>query len=163
MNLIEEMVTSLLRRHKDGGTEYFNALDKTIGDTLGLVSMLLFSVPFYRPIAMQGKFGNTVHELLASWNIEHMWPGFVHLVSSPRQEEEAEMVHYGVLDTNPIFIDDSTYSGATIEGVDNVLEKQFGLNVHKTHVIYDGSPPWKKNSVSSLYRFYDYCPNRKDK
>lgn len=53
-----------------------------------------------------------------------------------------------------IFIDDSFYSGKTLNKVDEYVTKNRGL-IKTAYVFYDGSLE-KYDHVKSLYRYYDY-------
>ena len=55
-----------------------------------------------------------------------------------------------------IFLDDSYYSGKTLNAVSEFVKKGGGV-IEKSYVFYDGSPV--KTNVQSLYRYYDNLEN----
>jgi hypothetical protein len=144
-----------MSEHNEGGRPYFDALDAEMRASSHLILPLILSVPFFRPIAIQGKFGLAVCNLIAEHNLNHKIPGVIWLKSSPRQNEKTEIFQKGAFNHNPVFIDDSCYSGKTLEAVDRVIEEHIGLNVQYAHVIYDGCKT-KLEAVHSFYRYYDY-------
>jgi hypothetical protein len=157
MNILEQAVKSLMGEYGEGGTPYFDALDAEIRSRQNLILPLIGSLPRYRPIAMQGKFGLIVYNMFLTMftNWQVFTPGLIWLKSSPRTGEKTEIWMRGDFDYNPVFIDDSMYSGKTYEAVDRVIEEYIGLNVQSAHVIYDGMVG-RDISVHSFFRYYDY-------
>ena len=153
MNIIEKSVRDLMKEHKHGGTPYFDALDAELRVRHSLIMPLIFTVPWDRPIALQGNFGLSVLNLMRSHNVVR--PAVLWLKSSPRLDAPNDAWKQGTLEKNPIFLDDSCYSGKTIEAVDALLQKDYGVNVHYTNVIYDGSKARLK-SVNSMFHYYNY-------
>jgi hypothetical protein len=154
MNIIEKHVRWLMAEFADGGTAYFDAFDMCMRGEYQIILQLLLTTEPYRPIALQGRFGLAVKNLMGMHNIER--PGVLWLRSSPRKGEETIFDQQGTILINPIFIDDSCYSGRTIEGVDKLLTEKFGLNVQHTNVIYDGMQGARKPSINSFFRYHDY-------
>ena len=153
MNLIEKNVRELMKQYTDGGRPYFDALDAELRVQHDLIIPLICTVPYNRPIALQGNFGLAILNLMKIHNLHR--DGMVWLRSSPRLDEMPIYADAGVLERNPIFLDDSCYSGKTIEAVDALLQKDYGVNVHYTNVIYDGMKS-RNTSVNSMFRYYDY-------
>jgi len=153
MNLIEKKVQWLMEEYADGGTTYFDALDMCLKGEYQIILQLILSTEPLRPLALQGGFGLAVRNLMNIYGIKR--PGIIWLKSSPRQGEQVEYDVENEILNNPIFLDDSCYSGKTIQGMDQLLERDFGLNVHFTNVIYDGSKS-KLKSLESFFRYHDY-------
>jgi hypothetical protein len=154
MNLIEKKVRQLMIDYADGGTAYFDAFDMCMRGESQIILQLIATTEPYRPIALQGNFGLAVKNLMMIHNVER--PGVFWVRTSVRKGEEPVIDHQGDILVNPIFIDDSCYSGRTIEGVDRLLTKRYGLNVQETNVIYDGMKGARQKSVNSFFRYYDH-------
>jgi hypothetical protein len=160
MNIIEKHVQHLaaiqtMETYANGGTEYFDALDMCLRGEWQITLQLVLTTPVGRPIVLQGNFGLAVINLMNMHGIDR--PGILWMKSSPRKDEEPETMLHGEITMNPIFLDDSCYSGKTIEAIDRYLMSHFGFNIQHTNVIYDGMRGGRVPSINSFYRHHDYC------
>lgn len=155
MNIVEKKVQQLMIDYADGGTGYFDALDMYLCGEWQIILQLILTTPVNRPIALQGNFGMAVKNQMYLHNIDR--PGTLWIKNSLRQDDaEMNVMQKGLITVNPIFLDDSCYSGKTITGMDEYLTKTYGLNVHYTNVIYDGMRGGRSASINSFFRYYDY-------
>jgi hypothetical protein len=128
--IITNIVDSVLLKYKEG-QEFFSNLDLSFRNK-EVMQILLTSLPAKYKIVTSGSFGKKMKQifpqkvdLLLPGNLRHM-PKYD--LSSQRKKIKKQ---------NYIFLDDSYYSGRTVDVVRRAIEEQQG-NLVKTYVIYDG-------------------------
>lgn len=158
---IQQIMSFCLEKHK-GGESYFTELDGLIKSNLDLISSFVMDVITKVNtvnVITSGEFGSKVFECyrdgLISCNVN-----LICLNGGLRKGNTPEEKHkvYGFperLSEPWVFIDDSYYSGKTLEQADWYMWfHENNATIKCAYVLYDGSPK-KENYVESLVRYYD--------
>lgn len=153
-NELNAIVKECLLQH-EGGEKFFDELDYRIRESItllrGIMSKVIFSEESFDYIIVSGKFGYVFKEFA-----EREYPLFnvISINGSLRKgtvNEEFKGKDYE--GKRFVFIDDSFYSGTTMNKVKEYIESCHGIFV-STFVFYDGSKE-KREDVHSIYRYYD--------
>lgn len=152
-NELNEIVKECLLQH-EGGEKFFDALDYRIRESItllrGIMSKVIFSGMNFDAIIVSGKFGNVFKDFA-----ESEYPDFeVFSINGSLRKGEVneEFLEKDFKGKKFVFIDDSFYSGTTMNKVKNYLES-CNASLISTFVFYDGSKE-KREDVHSLYRYY---------
>jgi len=144
--LINNIVDSILLKYKEG-QDFFSNLDLSFRNKK-VMDILLASVPDKYKIITSGSFGRKLSKiyphkvtLLLPGNLRHMLK--YDLIKQRKQIKKQDY----------IFLDDSYYSGRTVNVVRKALEEQQG-NLVKTYVLYDGKKT-KDKDIKYFYRYFD--------
>ena len=150
---LNKIIDECLLQH-EGGEKFFDALDWRIRESLtllrGIMSKVIFSGIKFDSIIVSGKFGRVFSEFIED---EYHYYDVVCINGSLRKGiVEKEYLNKDYKDKSFIFVDDSFYSGTTMNKVKEYLESCGGKLV-STYVFYDGSKE-KQENINSLYRYY---------
>ena len=160
--VMKPIVTECLTKHI-GGENYFNELDGMIkNNEILLVLFLMYAVQdsgVYNVI-LSGEIGLRYLKL----KFKNRIPKDINLYIVNGGLRKGKDITGGItsnLDVIPdylennlfIFLDDSFYSGKTMNKVNDFLNSR-GVTLWKTYVFYDGSKD-KHDDVKSIYRYYD--------
>ena len=161
--MMEPIVNECLRKHI-GGENYFNELDAMIKNNEPLMALfLLYAVQDSGicNVILSGEIGIRYLKMYT----EHKITDYINLYVVNGGLRKGKDIVGGItssLDVIPkdlegrlfIFLDDSYYSGKTINKVNDFLNKR-GTAIWKSYVFYDGSKDGFGYNVESLYRYYD--------
>jgi orotate phosphoribosyltransferase-like protein len=145
--LINNIVDSVLLKYKEG-QEFFSNLDFSFRNKK-VIDILLASCPAKYKIITSGSFGKKMKQIFPH-KVDLLLPG--DLRHKPKYDLSSQRKKIKKQDY--IFLDDSYYSGRTVNVVRKAIEEQQG-NLVKTYVIYDG----KKNKDKDIEYFYRYFDN----
>lgn len=160
--MMHPIVNECLEKYK-GGEGYFNELDSMIknNETL-MVLFLMYAVQVsgIKNVILSGEIGLKYLKL----QLENKVPNYINLMivnGGLRKGHEItggimsnfEVIPEKLVDMDVIFIDDSFYSGKTLDKVKEFLYYR-GTVVYRAYVFYDGSKK-KRDNIVSLYRYYD--------
>lgn len=160
--MMEPIVQDCLEKHT-GGENYFTELDGMIkNNEVLMVLFLLYAVQDsgINDVILSGEIGIRYLKMYT----EHKIPDYINLYIVNGGLRKGNEVIGGItnnLDVIPnnleckpfIFLDDSYYSGKTMNKVNEFLCHRNAV-ILKTYVFYDGSKDSDYN-VKSLYRYYD--------
>lgn len=145
--IITNIVDSVLLKYKEG-QEFFSNLDLSFRNKK-VIDILLHSIPKDCKIITSGSFGRKI-TLLYPEKVSLLLPGDLRHM----EKYSLDSIRDRIKHQDYIFLDDSYYSGRTVNVVRKALEEQQG-NLVKTFVIYDG----KKNKDKDIEYFYRYFDN----
>ena len=148
-----------------GGESYFTEIDAMIKSNPVLMSEYIQYITekenIYNVI-LSGEIGlkyfamQLKHQISGDINL-FLLPGGLRLNPSKLFEVDNNALKVQtVLPSKYIFLDDSYYSGKTLNAVSEFVKKGGGV-IEKSYVFYDGSPV--KTNAQSLYRYYDNLEN----
>lgn len=144
---INNTVNAVLNKYKEG-QEFFSNLDLSFRNKQ-VMDILLASVPDKYKIVTSGSFGRVISKLYPNKVAICMSGDLRHM-----RKYNLGAIREQIKNKDFIFLDDSYYSGRTVNIVRNAIEEQNG-NLVKTYVIYDG----KKNKDRNVEYFYRYFDN----
>jgi hypothetical protein len=144
---INNIVDSILLKYKEG-QDFFSNLDLSFRNKK-VYDILLSSVPARYKIIVSGSFGKKLYKIYPH-RVDLLLPGNLRHIGKYDLIKQRKLIKK----QDYIFLDDSYYSGRTVNVVRKALEEQQG-NLVKTFVIYDG----KKNKDKDLEYFYRYFDN----
>lgn len=155
---VNEVVREILQLHT-GGKEFFENLDIAIRNT-DIVQVLYDEIEkfidhrLHLYIVVSGKFGTFFKNWITCFGSDI---DYIYTVNGGLREGEPidslEPFKKDIEGQDIIIIDDSLYSGRTIDTIIDHI-KSLGGNYKATFVIYDGSKE-KRPDVHSLYRYYE--------
>lgn len=125
-----------------GGEKYFDKVDDFVKCNPDFIKVLTTQATY--PIITTGEFGRLIQSKV---NVVYCAPGGL------RKGNKCNIPNGLLKDKYYTIVDDSYYSGKTIEVIDKELRKH-GAQVKEIIVAYDGSKE-KREYVKSLYRYYD--------
>jgi len=144
--IITNIVDSVLLKYKEG-QDFFSNLDFSFRNKR-VMDILLASIPNKYKIVTSGSFGRKLSKIYPH-KVDLLLPGNLRHMSKydlSAQRKQIKKHDY-------IFLDDSYYSGRTVNVVRNAIEEQQG-NLVKTYVLYDGKKT-KDKDVEYFYRYFD--------
>ena len=144
--IITNIVDSVLNKYKEGQL-FFSNLDLSFRNKK-VIDILLASIPNKYKIVTSGSFGRTISRLYP-YKTNLLLPGDLRHKSKYDLTPQRKYIKK----QDYIFLDDSYYSGRTVNVVRKALEEQRG-NLVKTFVIYDGKKT-KEKDVEYFYRYFD--------
>lgn len=158
--MMHPIVNECLNKY-GGGESYFTEIDAMIKANPVLMSNYIQYIAekenIYNVI-LSGEIGlkyfvmQLKHQIPGDINL-FLLPGGLRLNPSKLFEVDNSILDVRtVLSSKYIFLDDSYYSGKTLNAVSAFVKKGGGV-IEKSYVFYDGSPI--KANVQSLYRYYD--------
>jgi hypothetical protein len=147
-----EKVQKCLETHV-GGEAYFNELDAAIkSDKEFLKSFIncIIEETNCHNFVMSGEIGSVYFKLCSHDDIRLLLlPGG--LRHGKELPHDVERIYKGM---EFVFVDDSYYSGKTLNAVKKYIEST-GAKIIANYVFYDGSRE-NKDNMKSIYRYYDY-------
>lgn len=150
--LMTEKVEKCLKSHT-GGEAYFTELDAEIkSDEEFLKSFMncIIEETNCHNFVMSGEIGSMYFKLYSHDNIRLLLlPGG--LRHGKELPNDVERIYKGM---EFVFVDDSYYSGKTLNAVKKYMEST-GAKIIANYVFYDGSRE-NKDNVKSIYRYYNY-------
>ena len=165
---LKKMMNPIVEKCLDkygGGESYFTEIDAMIKSNPLLMSEYIQYITekenIYNVI-LSGEIGLKYFAMQLKQQIPSdinlfLLPGGLRLNPSKLFEADNNILESRtVLSSKYIFLDDSYYSGKTLNAVSGFVKKSGGV-IEKSYVFYDGSPV--KATVQSLYRYYDNLEN----
>lgn len=144
---------------ESGGKSYFTRLDAEVKKRPGLLAEYIkyvTDVAGIYNVVVSGEIGDRYAELQRVGEIPDNISLF--LLPGGLRKDSAKLASKGCprefSQKEFIFLDDSYYSGKTLNAVADYVRGAGGFIRH-AYMFYDGSPVKNKN-VSSLYRYYDF-------
>ncbi len=158
MHEMRDIANECIKTHK-GGETYFTELDSMIKQNENLmINYINYIIKKEKinDVIISGEIGEVYKNLWINnkipFNIKlHLLPGGLR---NNVEIKNTENSNKSIYNKELIFIDDSFYSGKTLNKVDGYVTKNRGL-IKTAYVFYDGSLE-KHDHVKSLYRYYDY-------
>lgn len=151
-SIMMEKVEKCLKTHV-GGESYFTELDAEIKADKDLMKIYLHHIVIETKttnFVMSGEIGKCYADLFSTGDINlFILPGG--LRHGKELPHDVERIYEGV---EFVFVDDSYYSGKTLNTVKKYIEST-GAKIIANYVFYDGSRE-NKDNVKSIYRYYDY-------
>jgi len=145
--IINNIIDSVLLKYKEG-QDFFSNLDLSFRNKK-VYDILLASCPAKYKIIVSGSFGKKLYNIYPH-RVDLLLPGNLRHIGKYDLIKKRKLIK----NQDYIFLDDSYYSGRTVNVVRKALEEQQG-NLVKTYVIYDG----KKNKDKDIEYFYRYFDN----
>lgn len=165
---LKEMMNPIVEKCLDkygGGESYFTEIDAMIKSNPVLMSEYIqyitekeniYNVIFSGEIGLKYFAMQLKQQIPSDINL-FLLPGGLRLNPLKLCEVDNNILESRtVLSSKFIFLDDSYYSGKTLNDVSEFVKKGGGV-IEKSYVFYDGSPV--KTNVQSLYRYYDNLEN----
>lgn len=153
-NELKNLVEELLHEYK-GGRAFFDALDDRIKDVTNK-DMILDLVRPYKDdyIISSGGFGETVLTLYDKGFFKCKGVVIVNgkMETLKKDVEFYKPESFDLNDKQFIFVDDSHFSGGTVNKTNEFLKK-YNSSIKQVAVIYDGSKN-KTKFVKSFFRYY---------
>lgn len=149
MKAMIEIVNQCLRDYV-GGTKFFDELDKAVKYNEEIIDELMYftydeyDAPEY---IASGEFGLCLNNY--GYGIEVLVPGGLR-----KTKTIPDLSQFVIADHEYLFLDDSHFSGTTMQVVKEEVERCGGIWLGSC-VIYDGSHE-KDDNIKSLYRYYDH-------
>lgn len=154
-NKIKKLVEKLEKKWI-GGRAFFDALDYNIKHVIDQEVMLgLVKGNKNEWLASSGEFGDILYKLYQQGKFK--CKGLV-VFNGKMNANNLNAEYYYPKDIDIenkkfIYIDDSYFSGKTVNKINDYLKK-YGSKIKSTSVVYDGSKI-KKPNVNSFYRYYE--------
>ena len=145
--IINNQIEGVLDKYKEG-QDFFTNLDFSFRNKKS-ISIMLEAIPKKYKIITSGSFGKTITKLYPE-KVSILMPGNLRHMSSYSLEALRERIK----NQDYIFLDDSYYSGRTVNVVRHALESQRG-NLVKTYVMYDGKKT-KDKDIEYFYRYFEH-------
>lgn len=139
-----------------GGVPFFDALDEQLKSMMN-EDMILDLVKGLsgKWVASSGGFGDTLYKLYEEGKFE--CEGLVifngKMLTNKTGVNSWYPTDFDLDDKDFIYIDDSYFSGSTVNKIDDYLKGEHNSKILETYVIYDGSKS-KRNNVHSFFRYY---------
>lgn len=143
---ITNIVDSVLLKYKEGQL-FFSNLDFSFRNKK-VMDILLSSIPDKYKIVSSGSFGKKLSKIYPH-KVDLLMPGNLRHMNKYDLSAQRKQIK----NRDYIFLDDSYYSGRTVNVVRHAIEEQKG-NLIKTYVLYDGKKT-KDKDVEYFYRYFD--------
>ena len=168
LDFLKEMMHLIVKEclgKYDGGESYFTEVDAMIKSNPVLMSEYIQYVTekenIYNVI-LSGEIGlkylamQLKRQIPSDINL-FLLPGGIRLDPSKLNRIDNNYKKmWKITSSRYVFLDDSYYSGKTLNDVSDFVKKSGGI-IKKSYVFYDGAP--KRTDVHSLYRYYDNFEN----
>lgn len=154
--MLHEIVKETLSKI-NGGTKYFDLLDDKIKYNEKIIIGLLSHIHNLKN-KMLVLSGEIAYQIKKYCDDNLPMQRYMIICGSPRRNQdiyidyENSKLNYSF---EPVFVDDSFYSGKTFFEIRNFLKKELAISLETCFVAYDGSQI-KYKYVYSLFRYYDY-------
>lgn len=142
----------------EGGEKFFDLLDDKIRIDIDLIhnmiNFILDSNIYFDYIIVSGKFGRVFSNYINNNETKLSIHNIITVNGGLRKNNSIENFWeiYDIKNKKLVFVDDSFYSGKTMNAIKNAIESNDGELV-KTFCYYDGSEN-KLENVESFYRWY---------
>ena len=163
---LNEKIIQVLKSHPEGGETFFNALDCTIRSDLHIgesfIDWVLSDCPNSISIfscdrvgvIVTGRFGHFIISNFAD-KLCRRFSDIIVVNGNLREGEPAEIFKESLPCSKYIMLDDSYYSGMTVDAIRKaLLEISPHAVITKVYVIYDGSKSKGPTEVKAMYRYY---------
>lgn len=153
-----EKIVNLLKKHPEGGEEFFNTLDMMLRGDLDILKQVYdYLMSEYRGstvLVLTGKFGFSLFNKYST-PLMNLFKRVIIVEGGIRNSKEVETeCSYTYQDSERVLIvDDSLYSGTTVE----TIFKSIGVPIsrRRVFVVYDGSRDLIKDyRCDSMFRYY---------
>lgn len=152
---IDQIVKQLLKKYH-GGRVFFDALDESIKSVMNEDLIIqLVKGNSNEWIVTSGEFGRRLYRM---WKDGKFKCKGVLVFNGKIATFDIGVTNYSptnfdIKDKEFIYVDDSYFSGKTVNRISEFLTK-YGSKIKHVSVIYDGSKE-KKSFVKSFFRYYD--------
>ena len=142
----------------EGGEKFFDLLDDKIRIDIDLIhnmiNFILDSNIYFDYIIVSGKFGRVFSNYINNNETKLSIHNIITVNGGLRKNNPIEKFWeiYDIKNKKLVFVDDSFYSGKTMNAIKNAIESNGGELI-KTFCYYDGSES-KLGDVESFYRWY---------
>lgn len=164
---INKLIKKLISKH-EGGEEFFTALDEEVRSISYMEEIILNAEPFFvgenlenTVLIVSGKFGIALQLYVSAYKHISMPFGTIIVLPGNLRNEDLDIQHdeylkdlYSSRYTSFIILDDSFYSGKTVDKLIKFGEDILGLKYLGSSVVYDGNKT-KREDILSLYRYYN--------